>query len=54
MVVASLCGFIVEAWVASFLFMEEPYYITLLGAGALKLLSRPEQFVPITDASPRY
>jgi hypothetical protein len=53
MVVASVCGFIVEAWVASFLFMEEPYYITLLGAGALKLLSRPEQIVPTTDASPR-
>jgi probable O-glycosylation ligase (exosortase A-associated) len=42
MVVAALAGFTVSAQFVSLPGLETPYYIVLLGAGALKLLSRAE------------
>ena len=42
MVIAALVGFAVSAQFVSITFLEIPYYVVLLGAGALKLLSVPE------------
>jgi probable O-glycosylation ligase (exosortase A-associated) len=43
MVVVPLCGFMVAAQFISLEFLEVPYYITLLGAGLLKLEAAPEE-----------
>jgi hypothetical protein len=49
MVIAALTGFAVSAQFVSLPGLEAPYYIVLLGAGALKLLS----LEPVaTDATP--
>jgi probable O-glycosylation ligase (exosortase A-associated) len=42
MVISALVGFAVSAQFVSITFLEIPYYVVLLGAGALKLLSVPE------------
>jgi len=42
MVIASLAGFMVAAQFVSLPGLESPYYIVLIGAGALKLLSVPQ------------
>jgi probable O-glycosylation ligase (exosortase A-associated) len=42
MVIAALVGFAVSAQFVSITFLEIPYYVVLLGAGALKLLSTPQ------------
>jgi hypothetical protein len=41
MVIASLTGFAVSAQFVSLAGLEAPYYVALLGAGALKLSSLP-------------
>jgi O-antigen ligase len=41
MVIASLIGFAVSAQFVSLVGLEAPYYVALLGAGALKLSSLP-------------
>jgi putative inorganic carbon (hco3(-)) transporter len=43
MVIAALTGFAVSAQFVSLPGLETPYYIVLLGAGALKLLSQPHE-----------
>jgi O-antigen ligase len=40
-VVAALCGFVVSAQFVSLNLLEHPYYITLIGAAMLKLMSEP-------------
>ena len=40
-VIASLCGFALAAQFVSLVGLETPYYIALIGAGALKLASVP-------------
>jgi hypothetical protein len=40
MVIASLAGFVVAAQFVSLDLLEHPYYITLIGAGLLKLASQ--------------
>ncbi len=42
MVITGLIGFIISAQFVSLKFLELPYYITLFGAGVLKLTSVPE------------
>jgi len=42
MVLAALAGFVVAAQFLSISGIEAPYYVALLGAGALKL-SRPQE-----------
>jgi hypothetical protein len=54
MVIASLAGFAVAAQFVSLEGLEVPYYIVLIGAGALKLASEPSFLttpVPEKDAS---
>jgi probable O-glycosylation ligase (exosortase A-associated) len=51
MVIAALTGFAVSAQFVSLQGLELPYYIGMLGAGALKLLSRAEEE---TEAKERY
>lgn len=41
MVIASITGFVVAAQFVSLVSLEAPYYVVLLGAGALKLASQP-------------
>ena len=47
MVIASLTGFAVSAQFVSLVGLEAPYYVALLGAGALKLASVPAP-APVT------
>jgi putative inorganic carbon (hco3(-)) transporter len=42
MVISALVGFAVSAQFVSITFLEIPYYVVLLGAGTLKLLSTPQ------------
>jgi hypothetical protein len=48
MVVTALAGFIVSAQFVSLEALEIPYFVTLLGAGTLRLLSLP-QLTPARD-----
>jgi O-antigen ligase len=43
MVIAALAGFVIAAQFVTIVGLEAPYYIALLGAGALKLASAPDQ-----------
>ncbi|MBI4522968.1 MAG: O-antigen ligase family protein [Deltaproteobacteria bacterium] len=55
MVIASLAGFAVAAQFVSLEGLEVPYYIVLIGAGALKLASEPSLVatpVPAKDTTP--
>jgi O-antigen ligase len=48
MIIASLCGWVVEAQFGSFYGIELPYYVTMLGIGVLKLSTSPQpQWVPV-------
>ncbi|HEV8059394.1 MAG TPA: O-antigen ligase family protein [Gemmataceae bacterium] len=51
MVIAALVGFAVSAQFVSITFLEIPYYVVLLGAGALKLLSVPRSSLPMDEAA---
>jgi probable O-glycosylation ligase (exosortase A-associated) len=51
MVISALVGFAVSAQFVSITFLEIPYYVVLLGAGALKLLSLPEAALPQSEAA---
>jgi putative inorganic carbon (HCO3(-)) transporter len=51
MVIAALVGFAVSAQFVSITFLEIPYYVVLLGAGALRLLSAPEAALPAHEAA---
>jgi hypothetical protein len=42
MVIAALVGFSVSAQFVSLKYLEHPYYITLIGAVVLKLMSNPK------------
>jgi hypothetical protein len=50
MVLTALAGFIVSAQFVSLEALEIPYYVTLVGAGTLRLLSLP-QFLADSDQS---
>jgi O-antigen ligase len=48
MIIASLCGWIVEAQFGSFYGIELPYYLVMLGIGVLRLTTSPQpQWIPI-------
>lgn len=49
--VPPIVGFVVEAWFGSFEGLELSYYVILLGAGALKLHSRPTIAVNLYEVS---
>ena len=51
MVIAALIGFSVAAQFVSITFLEIPYYVVLLGAGALKLLTVPQNSLSLSDAA---
>jgi O-antigen ligase len=51
MVIASLAGFAVSAQFVSLKTLEAPFYVTLIGAGALKLASQEERGWRIEDRS---
>jgi probable O-glycosylation ligase (exosortase A-associated) len=53
MVIASLIGFAVSAQFVSLICLEIPYYVTLIGAGVLKLSSLPGEQPPTADPVPR-
>lgn len=52
MVITSITGFAVSAQFVSLAGLELPYYIVLLGAGALKIAGRPELLAASASASP--
>ena len=49
MVIASLAGFGAAAWFINVQGVELPYYITLIGAGTLKICSPRDQLFPRWD-----
>ena len=51
MVISALVGFIVASQFVSITFLEIPYYVVLLGAGALKLLTVPQSSQALSDAA---
>jgi O-antigen ligase len=51
MVISALIGFAVSAQFVSITFLEIPYYVVLLGAGALKLLSTPQNAAVAQEAA---
>lgn len=54
MVIASLVGFMIAAQFVSLEGLELPYYVTLIGAGALKLMSLPDGATNETPAVESY
>lgn len=51
MVISALVGFAVSAQFVSITFLEIPYYVVLLGAGALKLMTVPGVALPASEAA---
>lgn len=51
MVIASITGFAVSAQFVSLVGLEVPYYVVLLGAGALKLSSMPQRYATSIPAT---
>lgn len=51
MVISALVGFAVSAQFVSITFLEIPYYVVLLGAGALKLMTVPGAALPASEAA---